>query len=402
MIILSKLLDYVYLSGKKITMISAKLLDYIYLLSKKIMNHYISFMIIIATLIVSIFLGFTVVGPNIVNIINPKIDTTPQDNQTTNGTLVPQQNDTLPPVEKQVYNDMVLFDQQTEKLNGEVVQYKITFHDNDTVNYDMGISYQLTNPGTVFYLIYLTDGKNTTTLHISDEAYSNLIDITTFRKHRKIGWNANASGETSLSNSTEVKNNTEWYLTIAVANNINETLSVSFETQKKSMEITKISRTSSVYLLSTIDADYKKGKITERYWGLSLFGIGFSHCYADVEVPVSNGGIVCVDMFNHVNGMVYVGNSFSEICKQSYKPDNTSILLSTTDAQLIKYWKVHAESIGYPKKTSVLTMVVDVYPYSTHWENDWNGYYQKTNLDSLSELGLKMIQYAWSKIWKTK
>lgn len=346
----------------------------------------------IIVLSVSVFVFFPGSDTSVDYNNNPKHTSNTTENVT-------EANETIPPVSTIVYNDTILIDQADEQLIKEAVQYKITFHADDIVSYDMHISYHLTNPGTVFYLIYLTNGTSTESIHLSNEAYGNIMDVTTFRKHRSLGKRVDASNETAYTNTITVRNNSFLYLTIAIVSDAsNESLTVSFQTQENTMELTRLTRTDKVYLYSALNADYKEGSITERYKGYSLLGLSFSHCYADVQVPITNGGIVCVDMFNHADGMVYIGNSFTEIAHQSYKPNSTSLLEASTDAQLYKYWKVHAEAFGYPKKLSVLSLFVDVYPYSTYHQNDWNGYYQKTGIDSLYELGLKLLKYALDKI----
>lgn len=374
----------------------SKLLDYIYLSEKKIMEHKISFMIIIATLIVSVFLGFTIVGPIIVNIIYPKTNAISQNNNNT----IPQQNETLPPVQKQTYVDDVTFSQQTEQLNGEVVQYEITFHNDTAIYYDMNISYQLTSTGTVFYLIYLTDGKQLTkTIHISDEGCGKLIDVTTFLKHRKVGKNINKNGETSLSDSIQVTNNTVWYLTFAVARSTNESISVVFKTKKECMEIKSLGRKDSVTLVSALNADYKDGKFIGRYRGYSLFGIGASHGSVNKEIPVTNGGIICVDMKNYYQGMMKVSTISGSKSSESYEPGEASILLSTTDNNT-KTWLVEANTFGFPKKSSILTFVVDVNPHSSITVNDWNGTKPQTIENRLDSLSTKLMQWGITKLIK--
>jgi hypothetical protein len=281
---------------------------------------------------------------------------------------------TTPPVETIVYNNEFLIDQASEKLDGEVVQYQILFHEDDLFSYDMDISYHLTTTGSVFYLIYLTNGEDTTALHLSGEASGKIVDLTTFRKHRMIGKHADVNGNTSFSNTTYVEKNESWYLTIAVARTINETLTVQLRTLQQSMEIIPLLRNKNVTLSSAMDAEYKNGNFLERYRGISFLGIGFSLCYVDLMFPVSHGGIICFDMKNNKQGFAYIGSSWSEIelNGNTETPENATILISSTDAQLIKYWKVHAETLSYPRKISLLTMVVDVYPYSTIQQNNWD------------------------------
>lgn len=363
------------------------------------MKKKISILIGIVALISGICLGFIVVGPIVVDMIHSDINIIPQQNNQTENQI---SNETIPPVIPPIepkYNDTFLFDQQTEQLDGEVVQYEITFHNDTDVQYDMDISYKLTSTGSVFYLIYLTDGKNTTTLHISDEKYSKFIDITTFRKHRKIGKNANAEGETSLSNSIQITKNTTWHLTIAVARNINESISVAFNTNKECMEIKSLGRKDSVTLVSALNSDYKNGKFVGRYKGYSLFGLGVSHCSVNKEIPVSNGGIICVDMFNHEEGMLKVKNPSGYLSRTSYKSENTSILLSTTNNNS-KSWIIEAQSFGFPMKTSILAFVVDVNPYSSISYNDWNGTMPMTISDKIDNIATKLFNYGLNGIIK--
>ena len=306
----------------------------------------------------------------------------------------PLENETQPepPAPKPTYLNNKVFSQSTEQLNGEVVQYKITFHDNDIVNYKMDISYNLVGKGNVFYLIYLTDGNFTVTSHLSGENLGRLFDITTFRKHRSLGGKTSSSiGETSASDIITVKNNTVWYLTIAVARSINESLSVAFETEKESMEINSIGRTDAVTLVSAVDADYKDGKFFGRYKGYSIFGIGLSHCNIYKEIPVSNGGIMCVDMFNYVDGEMEIGNSFG-YRHQNFRPDNSSILMSTTYINSVEYWFITAQNYAVGKKSSVLAFVVDVNPYSCYAKNDWNGTYTPTIGEKLDGSLKEIIQ----------
>jgi hypothetical protein len=309
-------------------------------------------------------------------IVFPKGDK-PADEETPEPEETPEENDNdtvIPPVETIIYNNEYLIDQASEKLNGEAVQYKITFHDDDIFSYDMFINYRLTTTGSVFYLIYLTNGVQTIALHLSGEASGKLFDLTTFRKHRMMGKGANVDGNISEFNYTRVKKNESWYLTIAVANSINETLTVHLRTKKQSMELTPLLRTTNVTLSSAINADYNDGKILKRYRGISFLGLGFSLCYADLSFPVEHGGIICTDMRNQKQGFVYIGTNWSEIWTNGMTetPDYASILISSTDAMGIKNWRVYSEALGYPRKISLLTLVVDVYPYSTIQLNDWD------------------------------
>jgi len=322
-------------------------------------------------------------------IVFPKGEKT-ADKETPEPEEIPEDNDNdtvIPPVETITYNNEYLIDQASEKLNGEVVQYKITFHENDRFSYETYINYHLTTTGSVFYLVYLTNGEQTTALHLSGESSGKLFDLTTFRKHRMIGKNANVKGNLSDFNTTSVKKDESWYLTIAVANSINETLTVHLTSTKESMEITPLLRTNNVTLSSAINADYNDGKFLKRYRGISFLGLGFSLCYADLTFPVKHGGIICTDMRNQKQGFVYIGTNWSEIWTNGMTetPNEASILISSTDAKGIKNWRVYSEALGYPRKISLLTLVVDVYPYSSIQQNDWDFNHTKTLSEKMLE-----------------
>lgn len=283
----------------------------------------------------------------------------------------------LPPTSPSTpkYTSSISIDQSNEKLDGEVVQYKITIHNDTWFNIKMNITYQIVHTGPIAYLFYLTNGTKVITLHISDEAVGRFYDITTFRKHRKFGGNLRFypkkgdTGSTSSFDTLNVKSNDTWYLTMAVAKSGIESMSISFETKKECMEISQILRNDKVSIASAINADFKDGNnIFERYWGFSVFGFGWSHCIVTKLIPVTQGGIICADMFNYRKGMLEVRSSFGYF-QQNHDPKNASILFSCNNASLIKYWYVYAKAIGFPRKTSILAFVVDVPPYSKY--NDY-------------------------------
>ena len=263
-----------------------------------------------AMLVFSLLMGFYIVGPAI-HTVMPK--TKDKNVPPGGGTKEENVNKTTPnnngSVAKETYLDFFSFDQSVEKLSGTALQYKISFHKNDTVRYDMDMAYHLQKAGAVFYLIYLTDGQNTTTLHLSAEASGSMTDITTGLVHLKIGKRADLSNQTSLSNTEQVTNGTVWYLVVAVANSIdNETMSVTIQTETDSMKVETIVTAGAVTLASAVDKQFKDGSATERYRGYSILGIGYNYCTASKKIPVSNGGILCVDMVNHISGDLRVGN----------------------------------------------------------------------------------------------
>jgi len=188
----------------------------------------------------------------------------------------------IPLVPIQKYN-AISIDQEQLDLNHEVIQYKIIFHKDDTVNVSLNMIVQQTGIDfePMYSFIMITDGnksifKNSTLFYTMDVPVGSIIDTNLFGKRICIGGKlfnrllmktrAHIGSACYYTENIKVKNNTIWYLTIAQLDNAHkEILTIAIKSKYKEMEIVEIERNKNMNFYSSYDNDFEG-----RYFGFRL------------------------------------------------------------------------------------------------------------------------------------
>jgi len=218
----------------------------------------------------------------------------------------------------------LVIDQKDLQLNHEVIQYKIVFHENDTINVSARLLIQQSGNDVEpkACLLICTNGtssvfekSNVSFLFYVPSAL--LLDVTMFRHRISIGgsifyrllnltrFRIGVAEESS--NDVTVKNGDVWYLTLAELNNKpGEQLMFTCVSLSStaSMEIIPLERHADLGFYSALDNDFEG-----RYLGFKLPFLPFGFSIANnlhKEVSTLRGSVVYFCSVGHLRGRIRV------------------------------------------------------------------------------------------------
>lgn len=250
----------------------------------------------------------------------------------------------------ETYEHYIKIDQSNLKLDHEVVQYKIIFHENDTVDFFGRVRYRIVEVEPVAYFLCLTDGKK------------NLVNITLFI-HEPIGGKLRYKllnvGQTNDVNTIEsVSKGDVWYLTIAVFNSKKEEITALFQTSTYCMELVELERHSEIEYLSAWQRDFDG-----LYLGVKLlllpFGISIARNVGKIIIT-TRGTIVKFLSACHLICRLNViapdgahGGYMSEkgMARYMYLGNQTGA------------WSFETSGIGFPFKHIIMLFYIDIDPH---------------------------------------
>jgi hypothetical protein len=275
------------------------------------------------------------------------------------------------------YDSYLKIDQKNLSLNHEVMQFKIIFHENDTINVTTMMILQQT--GKDFEpqgcLLILSNGNSGI---FDEEEVSLLYDVpfgvlfdATFLGHRlAIGGRMFHALLTftrlrigtlrQLFKDVEVKKGDVWYLTLAEFNRKpEEELKIVFRslTESPSMELVQLDRHSDIGFYSALDSDFEG-----RYIGFKLPFLPFGFSVANhlhTEVVTSRGSVVYFCSVGHSRGRIEVKMPDNK----TYVSVQEKIIVFSYAGNLTGVWNFSASGVGFPWKHMVVLFYADVDPH---------------------------------------
>ena len=269
-----------------------------------------------------------------------------------------------PEPEPEIFDGLVTVSQSNLQLDNEYIQYKIVFHDSDTIDVKIYMHYEVKTLNNLFYLVYLADGKDELTYRtfLRHEPVG-IIDIT-LRKHRKI-LPKTSSDETTFDRTFHVERDDTWYLTVAIYKSMNETIEISLSSDNATMEITILERGDKLGYFTVQDGDFS-GKFLSRYRGISSFGLGYSRCCVTKTIEFKEGTLFYCNIDRFLDGGLIVtqpsGKSYQYASKKVGKliQENTHYY---EGMRITGEWTFLIKGIGFPCKFTASVFYVDTDPY---------------------------------------
>ena len=290
-----------------------------------------------------------------------------KDNQTENKTMT---KNTEEQINTKQYTNTIEITQQEIQLDYEVIQYKIIFHEDDTINvylYGQILSKSL---GEKLFLISITDGRDSIIQKIDKNHYHIFLihlpvgrfEITTPRfkfvgklplifKLRNVGLKDYCIGD------VDVKKNDTWYLTIAVVSQKETDIQIKLKSENKSMELLQIERHSKLGFYSANHNDFDG-----KYYSISYGGFGITYAKnLNKKIETTDGSFIYFSSISHKKGDVKIQT-----------PDKT--ILSSNNKKVIQYiyignntgvWSFTANGrnlLGF--KYMIILFYIDINTYS--------------------------------------
>ncbi len=275
------------------------------------------------------------------------------------------------------FSTSISFDQRELQLDHEVVQFKIIFHENDSINISSFIKIEQSGRGLEpqACLLILTNGStsifektNVTFLYYVPSAI--LFDVTIFghriafggqlfykllnRTRFRIGIMNEQHKEVN------VKNSEAWYLTIAEFNRKPGTvLTIKIRSLSSSpiIELIQTERHSNIGFFSALDNDFEG-----RYIGLRLPLLPFGFSIANnlhKEVTTSLGSVIYFCSVGHAKGRIKVEAPHN----RTYLNLNNRIALFSYYGDWNGTWNFFASGVGFPWKHYVILFYADINPH---------------------------------------
>jgi hypothetical protein len=271
----------------------------------------------------------------------------------------------------------IIIDQKEIQLNHEVIQYKIIFHKNDTIN--VSVLLMIQQSGIDFAptacLLILTNGtssifKNSNVSFLFYVPSALLLDVTILGHRVAIGgrlffkllnhtrYRIGIARE--LHNDVSVKNGEVWYLTMAEFNSKpGEKLIATFTSlsSSASMELVQVDRHSDIGFYSALDNDFEG-----RYIGFKLPFLPFGFSIANnlqKQVITSRGSVIYFCSVGHLKGRIRVEAPHNK----TYLNVNNGMALFTYCGNWTGKWNFSASGVGFPWKHNVMLFSADVNPH---------------------------------------
>ena len=288
--------------------------------------------------------------------------------------------DTLLEENENLYLSSFNFSQKKLNLDHELVQYKIIFHENTTVNYKYFLKYRIKDLHPHYYFIAFTDGKKgimerevegkfyeTPLLGYSMIPSGILMDLNLGNLRISIGklfFKILPIGNIdSISGEVEVINGSEWFLTLGVYHkSIDEIFYINLESKKKCLEIIKLDRDNKIEYMSAVNGDF-----SGLYLGLKILSRGCSRAKnLKTTITTTKGSVISFSSVGHIFGHIEVIGPDGKIYnKNTRKLANFQYYGNQTGT-----WKFSSSGLGFGWKHIVSLFYIDVDPH--FYLSDWD------------------------------
>ena len=249
----------------------------------------------------------------------------------------------------ETYDNYIKIYQENLNLDHEVIQYKILFHENDTITFNSYVSYILTDNKPVAYFILLTDGET----NIISPTLLFHVPIGGKIRYKLLNFGSEKQNEVSHI----VKEGECWYLTLAIYDSKSEQFEVTFESVNDSMELIELTRHSKLGLYSV----WKKGDFSGLYLGRGLmiapYGISLA---LDVTktINLENGVIVFYQNVGQIKGTMEVNTPMGNYVNRRIPVSEFLYFGNNTGT-----WEFKTSGIGFPFKQVIFLFYIDIDPH---------------------------------------
>lgn len=274
-------------------------------------------------------------------------------------------------------NARIIIDQKELTLNHEVIQYKIIFHENDTINVSASLLLQQTGKDfdPMACLFILTNGTDSifekSKISFLYNVPSGILFDTTILGHRitfggKFFFKLlehtryRMGVYTQLYQDAQVKKGEIWYLTLAnFKSKPTDMLKIALTSKSSSasMELVQVDRHSNVGFYSALDNDFEG-----QYMGFKIPFLPFGFSIAKSlhkEIITSRGSVVYFCSVGHAKGRIKVNAPNNK----TYLNINDEIALFSYCGNLTGSWNFYASGFGFPWKHAVLLFYADIDPH---------------------------------------
>lgn len=253
------------------------------------------------------------------------------------------------PILDKTHDSYIELDQSDLKLDHEVVQYRILFHENDTIKVNAHLGYRVIDTETVAYLLYLSNGIDT--------LIEPLIML-----HEPVGGKLrykilNVGKDKDLSATKSVENGDVWYLTIGVYNSKKEEITVSFESELNSMELIELDKHSKIEYFSV----WNRKDFSGFYFGVKLFILPFGFSIArniEKSITLNDGAIIWFMSIGHLIGNIKVNTPYG-----NYNDNRNPFAEYRYAGNQTGTWTFKASGIGFPFKHAIILFYADINPH---------------------------------------
>jgi hypothetical protein len=265
------------------------------------------------------------------------------------------------------YSNLVEFNQDKLQLKKEVVQFKITFHQDDVIDVSTKIAVLYVDETITSAYFLLTDGEKpllepVCLWYVPERKF--LVITPRIRLsvgkfwfvtllQDKVGSANNNSGH------FDVQTGDSWYLTLAIPTVSEKSyFSIVFKSLYDSMEVTQLTRHSNLDLSSPTYNQFS-GKYYAIKFG--MFG-GGSLCDISKEITVKNGSIFYIFVAGHRKGnmMVYLPNGQEKQFNQ--KRIMEYAFLGNESGQ----WKCSIKGWSVYFRMAIVLFYIDIDPHISH------------------------------------
>lgn len=284
-------------------------------------------------------------------------------------------NDSESRVKTANYTSHIALDQKDLKLDHEVIQFKIIFHEKDTINVSVQLAIEEMFREPTACLMMITNGStsifgNTTVLSFSYLPTGTIVDTTIFHYrfifggklfHKLLSFTRFRIGQAvKLSKNVQVQSGDVWFLTMVELNSkLGEELKVAFRSLMSfsSMELVQLNRSSNLGFFSSLDNDFEG-----IYMGFKIpflpFGFSIAH-NLHKEVILLKGGLINFASVGHRKGKITVEMPNGKI----YTNPNKMVAIFSYCGNQTGTWKFSASGWGFPWKHVVVLFYIDVDPH---------------------------------------
>ncbi len=254
------------------------------------------------------------------------------------------------------------------KLNHEVIQYKIFFYENDTINISMHMALLQKDMKEKAFLVMLTNGTKSIIPYETDMLFLfyvplYLIDITIPTRRFCFGKpllflftkKINIGLERGFSKDISVKKNDTWYLTIAVLSQTEGDITIKFKSQHQTMQIQQTQRQGNLDFYSS----YNNG-FSGRYYGFKFFIFGCSFAKNTHKlIKTTTGSIIHFISAGHSKGTIQVQGPNGI----AYSDDTREISTYTYHGNETGQWVFSANGRSFLWKHGIILFYIDIDPH---------------------------------------
>jgi hypothetical protein len=262
------------------------------------------------------------------------------------------------------YCNFIEFNQEVLQLKKEVVQYKITFHQDDVIAVSSKMVALYVDETITSAYCLLTDGEKpllepVCLCYVPERRY--LLVTPKIRVSVGKWWFVKIFKDTvgaadNRSGNFEVQAGDCWYLTLAVPTNSEKSyFSVTFQSLYDSMEITQLQRHSNVGIYSPTYQQFS-GKFYSIKLG--IFG-GGSLCDSYKEITVTDGSVFHIFIAGHRKGTLWV--NLPNGGEEQYKGEG--LITYTFFGNESGNWKFRVKGWSFYFRMAVVLFYIDIDPH---------------------------------------